>query len=157
MAEELAPGVLTALFTRLSAEGEVRGRVALVPVALAVERQAKINASNGQHKYGTPTPARPGNGPARISGTLVRSITHSAVSRTPTGWEVLVGTAVGLYPTYNRKTPANKYGRYLEIEGAGRSRALYPFLGPAFHMVVHVSVYTIFREIYGQSWGVSLG
>jgi hypothetical protein len=148
--------VLTALFTRLAAEGEVRGRVALAPVALAVERQAKINASTGQHRYGTPTPAWPGSGPARISGTLVRSITHSDVHRTATGWEVLVGTATGLYPTYSRRTPANKYGRYLEVEGAGRSRVRYPFLAPAFHMVVTVSVYVIFREIYGQSWGMTL-
>ncbi|RCH70434.1 hypothetical protein DT019_02815 [Streptomyces sp. SDr-06] len=148
---ELKPGEFTAIFAKLSEEGRIRGRIALEPLAAAVEKQAKINASSGRHAYGTRTPARPGSGPAIISGTLRRSITHSPIVQVGTGWETKVGTGVGFTPPYGRRpTPANKYGLYLET--GLRNGAVYPFLAPAFHFAVKIAAATIYTEAYGAGW-----
>lgn len=152
MATELRPGVMTAIFTRLAVEGNARTRVALEPLALAVEKQAKINASSGSHPWGTPTPAVSGTGPAIISGTLRRSITHSPVTAVAGGWETRVGMGVGSYPGYGRGLiPANKYAYYLEVEGL-RNGATFPFLEPAFKFVMVVPATLIYNEIYGATW-----
>lgn len=143
---ELAPGLVSKLFADLGLKAELAMREALTPLALAVERQAKINASSGEHALRTPTPAHPGSGPARISGTLVRSITHSEVTRAATGWEVRVGTATGLFAYYNRHTPSSKYGYYLET--GLRNGRKYPWLAPALHMVNHVTIYSIFAAAF---------
>lgn len=146
---ELKPGEFTAIFAKLSEEGRIRGRIALEPLAKAVVKQAKINASNGRHKYGTPTPARPGEGPARISGTLRNSITYSPIVQVGTGWETKVGTGVGFTPPYGR-TPANKYGLYLET--GLKNGSTYPFLAPAFHFAVKFAAPAIYRAAYGTGW-----
>jgi hypothetical protein len=160
--EELRPGVFTAIFVKLNVEAQRRTRIALAPVALAIERQAKINARNGSHRYGTPTPARPGHGPAVVSGTLVRSITHDPITRTASGYETKVGTAAGFYPPYPRRarsggaakrTPANKYGYYLET-GRLRNHMAYPFLRPAADYVMRVAAPLIMTRAYGATWGV---
>lgn len=143
---ELLPGVFTEILTRLGARAEAATVAVLEPLAAAVERQAKINASSGEHRRGTPTPARPGSGPARISGTLVRSITHTRPERGPHGWEVRVGTGVGLYPPYGRHTPSSRYGYYLE-HGL-RNGARYPFLGPAAHMVTHITAHSVVADAF---------
>lgn len=153
MPEPLVLGTMSRLFTELAARSEATVPPALTAVALAVERQAKLNASNGEHPPRTPTPSSGDPaGPARISGSLVRAITHTPVQRTALGWEVKVGMAPGLYPYYNRSTPSSLYAYYLEVTGVGKSRRTFPFLGPAFHMVARVSVYTIFAELYGVGW-----
>lgn len=154
MAAELTPGMLADLFGKLALQGEERAVAALTATALAVERQAKINASNGEHAYRTRTPASPGQGPARISGSLVRAITQTEPRRTAYGWEVRVGMAPGLYPYYNRRTSSSQYGYILEVLGAGKSGHKFPFMQPAFHMVITVSVYTIFGAALGIPWGV---
>lgn len=154
MPVELSPAALRAVFAHLAATSEVAAAAGLEPLAAAVERQAKINASSGEHRRGTPTPAHAGSGPARISGTLVRSLTHTRPQRTATGWECRVGTATGLYAPYNRRTPANRYGYYLE-HGL-RNGAKYPFLGPAAHMVAHISAYVFFVEVFRRVvWAVA--
>lgn len=151
MATELRPGVMTAVFARLAVEGNARTRVALEPLALAVEKQAKINARVGSHLYGTPTPAVPGTGPSVISGTLTRAITHSPIRAIVDGWETYVGTGVGAFPPYGQpKVPANKYGYYLET--GLRNGATYPFLEPAFKFVMGVPAMLIYNEIYGRTW-----
>lgn len=144
---ELRPGTFTRIFAEVEREGQLKSRRMLTALALAVERQAKVNASVGAHKRGTKTPASPGTGPAVISGTLRRSITHSAVVFTGGGWETKVGTAVGFTPNYGR-TPANKYGYYLEKEGL-KNGATYPFLGPAYNFGIRVvapQLYVAFRS-----------
>jgi hypothetical protein len=152
MATELRPGVMTAVFARLAVEGNRRTRLALEPLALAVEKQAKINASSGSHLYGTPTPARPGAGPAIISGTLRRAITHSPITAILDGWETRVGTGIGAFPPYGAppRKPANKYGFWLET--GLRNGATYPFLEPAFKFVMGVPAALIYTEIYGRTW-----
>lgn len=152
MATELKPGVMTAVFSRLAVEGNTRTRVALEPLALLIEKQAKINASSGSHPYGTPTPASPGTGPAIISSTLRRSITHSPIRVIADGWETRVGMGIGSYPGYGRGlVPANKYGYYLEIEGL-RNGDKYPFLIPAFQFAMGVPAMLIYNEVYGRTW-----
>lgn len=136
MASELRPGVIRGLLAKVTAEAENMTRLGLTEAALALERQAKENVlKGGTHKYGTPTPARPGGFPALISGTLRRSITHSPVRKIAFGWETRVGTAGGVYPPYGKtRTEAAKYGRYLET--GLRNGATYPWLLPAFHTIV---------------------
>lgn len=146
---ELRPGVMTAVFAKLSAEGLARTPLALAPLADAIVKQAKTNASNGRHPARTPTPARPGEGPARISGTLVRSITRTNVTRTGAGAEVRVGTAPGSVPPGGR-TSSSKYGSYLE-KGL-KNGAKYPFLSTAFNFGVKVAAPALFNKAYGSGW-----
>lgn len=156
MATELEPGVFEAVFAKLIVEGNTRSRLALEPLALAVEKQTKLNASMGSHLYGTKTPASPGAGPAVISGNLRRSITHSPIKMGAQGWETKVGTAVGFYPSgfgypsSTKKTPSNKYGYYLET--GLRNGTTYPFLGPAFKFVMDNQAKLIYDAIYGEAW-----
>jgi hypothetical protein len=162
MSGEVRPGVFTALFARLAVEAQGKAAAALAVIGTGVERQAKINASTGAHPYGTPTPASPGAGPARISGTLVRSITHTDPAMDAFGWSMRVGTATGLYPTYRTlsgstftsKTPANKYGYYLEVKGV-RNGAKYPFMGPAVDFATRHIAALAYQKIFGTPWNVS--
>lgn len=162
MSGELRPGVFTDLFARIAVEAQGKAAAALSVIGAAVERQAKINASSGAHPYGTPTPASPGTGPARISGTLVRSITHTEPALDAFGWSMRVGTAAGLYPTYKTlygatftsKTPSNKYGYYLEVKGV-RNGAKYPFLGPAVDFATRQVAALAYHKIFGTPWNLS--
>ncbi|AIG81249.1 Hypothetical protein AJAP_42390 (plasmid) [Amycolatopsis japonica] len=158
MERELAPGLLSATFARISAETGLRTRTALVPIADLIVKQARINASVGKHPYGTKTPAWPGTGPAQISGTLYRSIVRTAVLPSGLGWEVKVGIAAGQYPSYGSrrsKTPSSKYGMYLET--GLRNGAKYPFLEPAFLWVVNGPARWIYDEMYGATGWLRLG
>lgn len=130
-------------------EGQLKTRRVLTQLALAVERQAKINASVGAHKRGTKTPASPGTGPAVISGTLRRSLTHSPVVFTGGGWETKVGTAVGFTPPYGR-TPSNKYGFYLET--GLKNGSVYPFLKPAYDFGVRVVAPQLYQAVFRPGW-----
>lgn len=150
MSTEIRPGVFTRLFAEIQAAQEVKTRRVLTALALATERQAKINASAGAHKRGTPTPARPGSGPAVVSGTLRRSITHTTPMKSATGWEVKVGTGVGFTPPYGR-TPANQYGLILEKTGL-RNGTTYPFLVPAASFVMRVVAPQLYRASFGAGW-----
>jgi hypothetical protein len=141
--------VFTRIFAEIDREAQLKARRALTQLALAIERQAKVNATVGAHRRGTPTPARPGTGPAVISGTLRRSITHSPVIFTGGGWETKVGTAVGFTPPYGR-TQSSKYGLYLET--GLKNGSTYPFLMPAFRFgVTHVAP-ILFRAAFGGRW-----
>ena len=145
----LEPGVPTAMFTRLNAEGALRGRIALTELADAIKKQARINANNGNHVLGTKTPATPGTGPARISRTLSGGIDRSNVTRQPFGWLCQVGTVVGLRPTYSNKN-SSKYGYILEVTGC-RDGSKYPFLYPAFTYGANTMAKIIFDAKYGTS------
>lgn len=152
---ELRPGAFDMLFARLAAETEARTTAALSAIGLAVEAQAKRNASVGAHVYGTKTPAWPGTGPARISGTLVRSITHTEPEHFALGWMVKVGPATGMYPTYRgrrgmitSRTQSSDYGRYLE-EGLPNG-ARYPWLVPAARFGAEMASAVIFRDMFGS-------
>lgn len=150
MATELRPGVFMKLAAELAAETQVRSLRALGELAQIVEKQAKINASSGAHKYGTKTPAVPGTGPAVISGNLRRSITHSPVRLVGPAWETLVGTAVGFPAPYGSRTPANKYGFYLET--GLRNKVKYPFLGPALKFAMGPPAMLVYAKNFGSGW-----
>jgi|SRR5882672_7474807 len=150
MAAELRPGTFVRLFAEINAAHEAKVRRVLTQIALVAERQAKINASVGAHKRGTPTPARPGAGPAVISGTLRRSLTHTTPVRTGVGWEVKVGTAVGFTPPYG-KTSASQYGLILEKTGLKNGNT-YPFLVPAATFAMRVAAPALYRASFGGAW-----
>lgn len=160
MATQLRPGVFTEVFAKTAVEGTLRARKATTAMAQATERQAKINVSTGAHPYGTPTPASPGAGPAVISGTLRRCITHTPVAEIAGGWQSRIGPAPGFWPSYGtakhhykpgRKPRADsaKYGYYLETGDHGY---VYPWLAPALLVVEITSGPVIMREIFGAPW-----
>lgn len=146
---ELRPGVFTRLFAEVERDAQLKARRVLLQLALAIERQAKINASTGSHPRGTKTPASPGTGPAVVSGTLRRSISHSPVIFNGGGWECKVGTAVGFTPPRGR-TPANLYGLYLET--GLKNGATYPFLKPAFEFGVRVVAPQLYATAFRSGW-----
>lgn len=151
MAVEVRPGIWTEVFRGVEKQAQGKGKQLLTMLAVALEKQAKTNASVGSHRYGTATPASPGTGPSVISGNLRRSITHEPVAELGAGhWRTRVGTAVGFYPSYGggHRTSANKYGYYLE-HGL-RNGATYPFLVPAFKHVTGVGADALFRAVYGE-------
>lgn len=134
---ELRPGMFTSLFAKVGEEAIRRHKQSLTAVALAIEREAKINAGKGgSHKYGTKTPASPGGPPAIISGTLRRSVTHTPVAPAPgLGFEVKVGLAKGVYPPYGKtRTASSLYGLYLET--GLRNGTTYPWFVPAYRAVL---------------------
>lgn len=137
------------LFAEIDKAAQAKSRRVLTQLALVVERQAKINASVGSHARGTPTPARPGTGPAVISGTLRRSISHSPVIFNGGGWETKVGTAIGFTPPRG-KTPANLYGLYLET--GLKNGSTYPFLKPAFDFGVRVVAPQLYAAVFRPGW-----
>lgn len=149
---ELQPGMFAGLFAEIERDGRLKARTVITKLAGAVERQAKINASNGAHRYGTPTPARPGSGPAVISGTLRRSLTRTAAVWSGGTWEVKVGTAPGMSPPYGRsRTPSSRYGLYLE-RGMLRNGAAYPFLLPAFHFAATHVAPQLYQAVFRPGW-----
>lgn len=152
MATELRPGVFTRIFAEASAEAVRRARRVTEALAQVVETQAKLNASTGGHPYGTPTPASPGAGPARISGTLVRSVTHTPVVFTGGGWTSLIGPAPGFFPPYGtRRADSALYGFYLETGDHGIT---YPWLRPAAEWAARGPAVTVPRVIFGGPWPV---
>lgn len=154
MATELRPGTFSMIFLKMDAQMKIRARKALTELALVIEKQAKVNARNGSHKYGTKTPAMPDQGPAVISGTLRRSITHTPVKRVGIDFECKVGMAPGFFPNYgNKTTSSSKYAYYLENKmlkgGIG-----YPFLLPAYKFGTGVPARLIYNKAFGSNWKV---
>jgi hypothetical protein len=129
---EFSAASLREALVRVQRLGMKAAQTGLIATADAMVKQARTNASNGRHPWGTPTPATPGTGPAVISGTLRRSIIREAVKRSPTGWETKVGMRPGQLAPYNSRTPSSKYALYLET--GLRNGARYPFLEPASRM-----------------------
>ncbi|WP_327066905.1 hypothetical protein [Kitasatospora sp. NBC_01302] len=148
---ELNAASLQAALSRIRSQGIKACRTGLIGAADAVVKQARTNATNGSHAWGTPTPARPGAGPAVISGTLKNSITREAVVRNPVGWTTKVGLQPGRTPPYgNHPTESSKYGLYLET--GLRNGATYPFLGPAAKMAGIQANVTFSQAFAVTSW-----
>lgn len=149
---EFSATELRAVLTRIKRQARAADRQGLIGTSEAVVKQAKVNASNGSHQYGTPTPASPGSGPARISGTLRNSIDRTAAKATADGWTVNVGLVPGRFPPYRkgRSTESSKYGLYLET--GLKNGATYPFLLPATRMLP-VQAEVFFKKAYDAiSW-----
>jgi hypothetical protein len=147
---EMVSGLLAARLARLGVELRAREPVVLVATATAVLERARHNLTAARHPYGTPTPARPGGPPAMISGTLAGALALTKPVMTPLGMILHVGVKSGVYPPYGRgkKTEAAKYGYYLEVTGAGRSRVRYPWLMPAVHAVGHTAATASLRSAF---------
>ena len=150
MALELRPGWTSAL-RRLAEQGVARAETALEVLAVELEDTARQRASNGIHAYGTPTPARPGEGPAEISGTLKESIGHTRPIKDLLGWEMKVGPRVGFTPPYGRRqTSADQYGYFLET--GLRNGTTYPWLKPSVDLVRPKSGTILARVLNETPW-----
>lgn len=149
MTAEMTAGTFTAIFNRLSMKTQASGAAALTQIALAVERQTKLDLAQKTHQYGTKTPAARGGPPALVSGTLRRSVTHTRPSTHTFGWEVRVGLATGFYPPYpkkGRRTMSSKYGYYLErVHG-------FTFLEPAFRHVIAAGAAATVGRMMAAEW-----
>ena len=150
---ELLPGVLTQVFARVLVEAQERARLGLEEVGKLVHERAVQSVSARSHPYRTATPASRGGPPAMISGTLSKSLTVTPATPSAQGWQVKVGTAPGMYPACNHRTPSSKYGYYLEVAGAGKSHVRYPFLAAAAHAVAEPAAYTVFKALFAGPWG----
>jgi hypothetical protein len=150
--QELLPGSFTKVFSRVAVEGDLRVKTGLVRLANKVEGRAKDNLKQTSHPYGTATPATPGGPPSLVSGNLRRSLTHSPIAAAGFGsWQTLVGTGVGFFPFYG-KTPSNRYGYILEIEGL-RNGTRFPFLKPAYVFAIRMDAPVIWRDVMrGGRW-----
>jgi hypothetical protein len=147
---EFNAATMRAVLARIQSQGIAAARTGLIGLADAVVKQAKTNAGNGRHAWGTPTPARPGEGPAVISGTLRNSIIRTAVARDAAGWSTKVGMSPGRYPPYSGRTPSSKYAFYLET--GLRNGARYPFLGPATQMASIQAAVTFGQAFAAANW-----
>ena len=116
------PQVLAGM-TRFEQQLESAGQLALTQAALAVERQAKLNANTGTHKPGMGHTPGTGPGPNKVSGTLQRSIN----TEVRYGFGSYVAT-VG---------PSVEYARAVEL-GSPRwkSGVRYPYLSTAVGYMV---------------------
>ena len=142
----LEPGVVDGILARVTLTHRLRSVEAMTALAQMVEKEAKLNASNGEHRRGTPSPARPGSGPAVVSGDLRRSITHTKV--TPTRMWSKVGPDEMPHRTYGRARRGltnGRLGRILEVDGIRANGDRYPFLLPAFRKVFPLTA-RVFRE-----------
>jgi hypothetical protein len=145
-------GQPTAVFARLITESQRRNRIALIPIADAIKRQAKTNASNGRHLYGTPTPSMGApQGPAIISRSLVNAIDRTTPVKTPAGWLVQVGMAPGRVPSYSRRRDSAQYAEILELVGS-RSGRKFPFMHSAAQFGFDIVAPVVYREMYGSTW-----
>lgn len=148
----LEPGVPNAMFARFTANGILAGKIALTGLADLIKKQAKINAYNGHHTYGTPTPATPNHGPATISRTLINSIVRSEVTREIYGWQCQVGMAGNRMPPYNAGPhTSSQYAKILELVGC-KNGAMYPFLYPAAKFGFDIGAHAIYSKAYGTNW-----
>lgn len=119
-----------AAFERLKIASNGASRRAADRVALAVQVRAKQLLSKQRHAPGTPTPSRPGEPPALISGLLRNSVTHQPPVPEGFGkWEVQVAPEGVVY------------ARIQELGGfAGRGDMTYiparPYMRPAVREIV---------------------
>jgi len=111
------PQVLSGL-TAYELKLEMAGQLALTQTALALERQAKLNANTGTHPRGQGHTPGTGPGPNKVTGTLQRSIS----TEVRYGFGSYIAT-VG---------PSVEYARAVEL-GSPRwkSGVRYPFLSTA--------------------------
>lgn len=116
---------------------EVASVAATREAAELVERVATANLTRQSHPPHTPTPSRPGDPPATISGALADSL-H------------IEGPAVVGAGVFARVGPTAPYGRIQELGGiAGRGAQLpaRPYFGPAV-LDSMPAIATIYREAW---------
>jgi len=102
---------------------EKAGEIAITQAALAIERQAKLNANTGVHPRGQGHIKGTGPGPNVVTGTLRRSIT----TEVRYGFGTYIAT-VG---------PTVEYARAVELGNPRwKSGVRYPFLIPAVGYLV---------------------
>lgn len=117
---------------------EKAGQLALTQAALAVERQAKLNANTGTHPRGQGHTPGTGPGPNKVTGTLQRSI----ATETKYGF----GNYIAIVG------PSVEYARAVEL-GSSRwkSGVRYPFLSTAVgYMVKSGNLNRVFTMNYAR-------
>jgi len=119
-------------------------RVATRQSKTLLERQIKQTLRRRSHKRGTPTPAPPGEPPAKISGHLARSVKGRGPQLVRRGvWSAEVG-------------PTAVYSRIQELGGTtGRHHRTHLPARPYVKPTVHAEFRHI-REIYRRAWAEAI-
>jgi len=106
---------------------------ALIEAGAAAEREMKDRARTGSHAPGTPTSARPGDGPNSITGNLLRNIKVTLPRRIASKTrEIMVGVGRGA-----------PYAILLE---RGFRGVRYPFVEPAIKRIRELFPALLHRE-----------
>lgn len=121
-------------------------RVGVQRTAMALVKQAKINATNPPPRLGMTAGRDPGTGPAVVSGRLRNSIVIT--EQGPTGkWGYQATVA-----------PTVKYARRLELGFSGADslgrvydQPAYPFFGPAYRFVMSVVAQRQFEMAWAEA------
>lgn len=140
----LRPGVFRELFGTLAAAVETATAAAVAEGAQRIRDDTQASFV-GQHPLGTPSPARQGGPPSRISRTLHESMTFTPPLRQAEGWVSHIGAEPGHYPFYNHRTDSATYGYYMEMGLSGKRHASYPFLRPALERFAESKVLDLFK------------
>lgn len=137
---EWTRGALTGAVDSVRRDGLRALAMTLTAVTLVAERQAKINASTGTHRRGEPHVPGTGPGPNRVTGNLVRSITHTPLIISGPDLLRRVGTA-----------STAPYGEWLET--GLRNGATYPFLADALRFAARIALPGIALEQFNRAFG----
>lgn len=112
MEAELRPGVLSGLLEQIKQETLRRHRAAFGAAVEFAEARMKMHAGEGgAHRYGTPTPASRGRGPAVISGDLRRSIMATPIEGMGGDLRAKVGPSNTPHRTYPPRTSRRRRSR----------------------------------------------
>ena len=133
-------------FKKLEIDVRERPKKAAELIGLAVERQAKINASTGQHKPGKPHIIGTGPGPNRATNKLRDSIRKSGFTVGFDGYTVVVGPTIEYARSVELGSPKWKVRSDGEPFAMGEG---YPFFKPAVEGLKQMGAFdTIFKQVW---------
>jgi hypothetical protein len=131
---------------KLQADVRERPKKAAQLIGLAVERQAKINASTGQHKPGKPHIPGTGPGPNRATNKLRNSIRMMGENVGFEGYEVVVGPTI----EYARSVEFGSTRWKVRSDGESFEAGVgYPYFQPAVDGLRKMGAFdTIFKQVW---------
>lgn len=137
---------------QLQTDTREKPKEAAQKIGLAVERQAKINASTGTHKVGEPHIPGTGPGPNRASRNLLDSIVSYGRPVGLTGYQVVVGPTA----EYAREVEFGSPRWKIRSDGTPFTPGIgYPYFRPAVEGLRRMGA---FDTILKQVWqGTALG
>jgi hypothetical protein len=160
MSDLLRRGDLGRAVGRVRSGGMERNTAALVELTQLVERRTKDNLNLRSHSRRTPTNATPGGPPSKVTGDLMRGITHTPPQPSRGGITTRVGPASNIphsHPsparggrTHARGSSVGVIGRALET--GMRNGKRFPFLVPALRSVSGERG-AIWRRHFTGGWG----
>jgi hypothetical protein len=144
---------LSQALLRLVSRADELGHQAVTRLALGVEAAAKEALNLRTHTYGTPTPATPGGPPAKISGDLLRSVTHEVE-----GSVARIGPADLPHSRYDTRGLRSRGGARAPTSDTGTiGKALeenlgYPWLAPSADKMMAAADVLVLEAFRNLGW-----